>query len=449
MSKVSRVLTPRSTVRMLLPAFATFALLGSVRAAVPSHAPLLTPDQKRVDLAALALLHDPGVEAAREAGLKRWAGLPQSKLKDGNRTLESALNEAVYFAVRAVAAYNPYQPAVIWTEAPPYSYGNIKVPGSRFAGDSPDRIYREIAVDASHRYEIHGQRRAVPSNEDFSFEALPSISIVGQPLSALKAKDIDIAPDGSFTITADPSPANGRRNHLTLPPGTKVVLVRDTLADWSAQLPNELTVKRIDAAPVAVRTAAEVQRQAAQEVTNAIEANIRFLGAVTSAPVNRPKAQIRRPQDGVAGAIIASSGFSIGPDEALVVTIDPQGAKYVGFQVTDPWFRSRPYWRATGSLSNRQAKGNADGSLTYVIAAREPGYYNWLDSGGLHHGFLLVRVEDFGQTPDPAKVVREARLVRLAQLAAGLAVDPVRTTPAERARQLAVRHAGYVKRLAR
>jgi hypothetical protein len=410
-------------------------------------APLLTPDQEQADRLALSLLDDPGVKAARDTGLKQWTALPAYQLPGAPELLPAAIDEAEFMALRAVAAGDAGSPKVVWEASPAYGFGDIKVPGTRFAGDNPDRIYRTFPVESSHRYEIHGRRRKAASNPDFLFEAIASSS-VGQPTASLKAQDIDVAPDGSFTITLDSTPGNGSRNHLTLSPQTRYVLVRDTLADWSTQLPNEVSVKRVDVLPVQTRSSEQIRKQAAAEVAAVLDSNVHFLGMVYNAPVNRPVAHVRKPEDGVAGAIAGSSRFSIAKDEALVVTLDPQGARYVGFQLTDPWFRSVPYWNATGSLSDRQAKPNADGSFTYIISARDPGYHNWLSTGGLTDGILLVRVENFHQVPDPDKVFRDVQLVKVTELAKALPQDALRVTPAERAKQLSLRAAGYHRRVA-
>ncbi len=117
------------------------------------------------------------------------------------------------------------------------------------------------------------------------------------------------------------------------------------------------------------------------------------------------------------GAIIASGHFKIEPEEALVVTIDPGKAQYTGFQLTDPWFRSVPYWSGLSSLSNLQARANADGSLTYVLSARDPGYHNWVSTGGLREGLILARIEVYAEAPSVGTVVRSVKLVKLGDLA--------------------------------
>ena len=64
-----------------------------------------------------------------------------------------------------------------------------------------------------------------------------------------------------------------------------------------------------------------------------------------------------RPYDwGVPGNVIGMNRFSLDADEALVITLLPSSANYVGIQITDPWSRSVDYWNHTSSLSDRQAK---------------------------------------------------------------------------------------------
>lgn len=402
---------------------------------------LVTDDQRRIDEKAVQLLADPAVKEVREAVLKQWSSLPTAKSADGQKLLDEAVDEATFAGVRAAVA-DPAHPIVQWIETAPYSLGKLQVSGSRLAGDSPDRIYRQIAVSPAYRYEIRGKRNAQPSLDAFSFEASNFTA-----LAVLTSKDIDVAADGSFVVTADSTPANGQRNHLTLPEGTVSILIRDTLSDWSRQQPNILTVKRIDGAEASPRTEEELRRDAVNEVTKGAKFTHDWLSKASQTPANTLKALVRPLEFGVKGAIIATGRFDIGEDEALVVTVAPEDAQYVGFQVLDPWFRSIPYWNRISSLSDRQAKRNADGSLTYIIAAKDPGYHNWIDTGGLKEGLILSRIENFTATPDVNKVVREAKIVKLENLAAALPKDAAKISRAERAQQIEQRGADYLRRL--
>ena len=233
--------------RFLLSAIALAAscsaLLGSANAA-PS-ASLVTAQQQEMDRQALPLLNAPEVQKAREAAMALWGKQPGGVSADAKATLAGAIDEMVYHSLRAGVADDPTHPRVAWTLAPPYALKNAKVPGSRFAGDNPDRIYRYTAADAAYKYEIRGKRGHKPAQHEFSFESTSAISLVSPPLVALYSKDVDVAKDGSFVVTADSTPANGRRNHLQLPAGTKAVLFRDTVVDWSTDY-NIITIKRLD-----------------------------------------------------------------------------------------------------------------------------------------------------------------------------------------------------------
>ena len=213
-------------------------------------------------------------------------------------------------------------------------------------------------------------------------------------------------------------------------------MIRDTLIDWSKQLPNQLAIKLIDGPPSAPRSQEALSRQAAEAAERLIQINLKWVDAAWKAPANIITPQVRKLEDGVPGALIALNRFSLKADEALVVTVDPGSAKYASLQLTDLWLRSIPYWNNVTSLSNLQAKPNADGSLTYVLALKDPGYYNWLSTGGLHDGLILLRVESFTQQPPVEKLVREAKVVKLAELPAALPQDAALSTPEQRAKQV-------------
>ncbi|WP_433520389.1 hypothetical protein ACQPZ2_23325 [Nocardia pseudovaccinii] len=412
---------------------------------------LLTPQQHQVDEIALKLLEDPAVKAARDDGKKILAALPQAQLEAGKATLDGAVDEAEYLAVRSVAARVPSTPTIIWTSGPGYSWGNQQVPGSRWAGDGPDRIYRSFAAAPQGSYVIHGRRAANPSNDDFSFEARSTATIGPNPSATLTGHDIDIASDGTFTVTVDAQPtAPGQRNHLTLAAGSQTVVMRDTLTDWSTQTPNQLTVTRTDSNPTTTTPPpADLANQAAAEVVRIIEQDAGFIAAANAQPVNSARTNIRQARDGVPGTAGSWAPFHLGPDQALVFTIHPHTASYVSIQLTDPWFRSIPYWNHTSSLTNQQIKPNSDGSVTYVVSLEDPGYYNWLDPDGLTDGIYLLRVEDFATPPaDPGAIVDAPELIDRAALPSVLDPGMPRVDAAGRAEQLDQRAVGYQRRLA-
>ena len=426
--------------------FTVSAVLIGVTLSATAGAPLLTSDQKEAQSEALSLVNEAAVQAARAAAIKRYQTAPPAQLPDGKATLSAAVDEAVFGTLLALVN-DPAHPKVIWSQALPYQIGTYHVPGGRYGGDDPDRIYRAIAVDPSHRYEIHGKRQAGASL-DFSFEAISGPALLGKAKAALQAKDIDVADDGTFVVTADATAAEGRRNHLQLPPGTANILARDTLDNWALELPNELTVQRVDHGDAEAPSHDSLVQRASAEVQKAVDASLNFIAGVWKNPPNHLFPVVRALGDGVKGGVVAVNRFRLNADEALVITLDPLQAKYVGIEVTDPWLRSADYAKRSASLNDSQAEVGPDGYLTYVLSNEDPGVHNWLDAGGLHDGALLVRWEVFSGPVQADRAVRSVRVVKLSNLKASLPAGTEHIDATLRRQWLEERGKAYERRLA-
>jgi hypothetical protein len=60
-------------------------------------------------------------------------------------------------------------------------------------------------------------------------------------------------------------------------------------------------------------------------------------------------------------------------DEALVLTLDHIGARYLAVQLASGWLSSLDYLHHTASLNLSQITPNADGTVTLVVAPKDPG----------------------------------------------------------------------------
>ena len=415
-------------------------------AAAPIPAPLLlTTDQSQVETLAQSLLKDPAIHAAREAAVKRYQAAPPWQLEDGKKNLQGIVDETLYGVLLSVVG-DPAKPKIVWTEVLPDSSARHKLRGSRYAGDSPDRAYRGVSVSPAYRYQVSG-RRVGSGPLYIGLESLPPPAFWGlPPLAAIASKDIDFAADGSFTVSVDATPADGSRNHLQMPPATTMLLLRDTIPDWKNQLPNQLTIKRVDTAPAKPRSRDAMVKEAVVLMDEAITASLKYFAGIWSRNTNELNVFVRP----LGWGLLCVNRFSLQDDEAMMITLDPQSARYLSIQVMDPWLRSAAYHNRTTSMNNFQAKANADGSVTYVMSLKDPGVYNWIDSGGLRDGIAVVRWELFASAANAAvaeQAVREVRKVTFSDLASALPADVVRVSAAERKQQLIDRQADYEKRV--
>jgi hypothetical protein len=256
----------------------------------------------------------------------------------------------------------------------------------------------------------------------------------------LNDKQLKLAADGSFRITLS-SAATGGENHMQIPDAPYIVLgVRDILGKWTDKC-SKLSIRRVDPVRPEPWTLATVR----QRVLADLEGYVRFwahfpdiwfggLGPNTkSAPMGRPGGW----------GFVAGLNFSLKPDEALLVTTDPAGSKYTGFQINDPWMIAPDARRLQVCLELSQTTPNADGTISYIISKTDPGVANWLDTEGMDDGIGIMRWQ---QIPDGLKgdnLVRDFRVIKLADVP-GLKLPSV--TAAERRRRVAARWAEYSSR---
>jgi hypothetical protein len=138
---------------------------------------------------------------------------------------------------------------------------------------------------------------------------------------------------------------------------------------------------------------------------------------------------------------VAGLRFDLDDDEAMLVRLDRQRAAYAGFQINDPWMIAPDARYYQVCLNNSQAVPNRDGTCSYVISRADPGVANWLDTTGLPRGIGIMRWQGTSADTDATKLIRECRVVKLADLAQMR--DLPRVTPAQRRAAIAARLPAY------
>ena len=102
---------------------------------------------------------------------------------------------------------------------------------------------------------------------------------------------------------------------------------------------------------------------------------------------------------GMGTNLYAGGVFELGPDEALIIENQvKRQPQYIGFQLGNLWGESMEYAHHTGSLNGAQTEVDPDGIMRLVVAHRDPGVSNWLDTTGHPTGFLTPRWA-FTETP--------------------------------------------------
>lgn len=415
-------------------------------AATTESAPLLwTSDHRELVLLVSELLREPGVQEARQQVVDAYQNSPSGKIRDGENTLESAVDSMVFGALLAITTENLAEAKIAWSETLAYTHAGVDVPDNRYAGETPDRMYRNVALSADYRYELHGRYDA-DASLDFSIEVIPGPANWGlPPLAVLQAKNIVLDSDGAFKITLDAQPAGDRVNHLQLSSKAKGLLIRDTVGDWSFDKPVQIAIKNLDAGKAEDLTREQMVERAVTTLLDIVKVSMRFYGGIWARELNQLTTYVRDLGWGIVGL----NRFSIQDDEALVVTVDTLGAKYFGIQIDDLWLRSVDYLKHSSTMNLNQSTPNSDGSYTYVIAAQDPGYVNWVDTGGLNDGYLVARWELFPSETSGEGAVKSVKKIKLSELKTNLPEDSVMLSSDARASLLSDRRASYGVRMGR
>lgn len=417
---------------------------------MPARSVLNGPEQLAIEADAVRLFAHPAVQAAVRAKRAAFDVHPLAETPAGRATIPLNLEEMAFSAVVSVVAMDVGRATPFWTLNLPHDRDGTRVPGTRHGVDNPDNVYRVIAVDDANSFRIDGQVNARPGADvSFTlFNAYPGSGVDSQSQGVLILDQLDRDEEGRFSFTVGPDEPGGRANHLQTRPGAaRLIFVRDSLQDWAAETPVSLAVTRTAGPGETPRSEAQLVAEAVTAIGASIDYWLRLMPQWFGTPFNAV-AKSRAKNFSYTQQATSEARFRLAPDKALVVTVDPCGARYLGVQLADPWGASMDYGAHTCSLNQHQAHRSADGTITYVVSLSDPGVHNWLDPAGLEQGTMLLRWQGLPDGGfDSERSVRASRVVRLDQLASTLPTDMRRVTPAERRRQLSQRAAGLARRL--
>jgi hypothetical protein len=231
---------------LILRGLQLVALAAAASAALQDNAnPLATSDQRDLDTLAIKISEDYGfviLKGEAKAAYITAHGLPVSQ--EAGSSLDAAIDELAFSAVQKAVNNDPYHPKVYWVDAAPRSWFGLDVPGGRYSYDNLDCIYRTVPIDGSLHYVLTGYRHPEgPSDVTFSLISDPNSQTT---VAALAGPDLVVDQDGSYTITIDSSPSQGRVNHIQSTLLAKQLFIRNNLGDWLAQKPDNITVQLLD-----------------------------------------------------------------------------------------------------------------------------------------------------------------------------------------------------------
>ena len=406
--------------------------------------PIATAEQARFEREALAILADPAMQQTVADRRAYWLDKAQPS-EAMRRAFDSYYDEVVFGAIIWSLNTDPQRPAVVTITRLPHRLAGEDIPGSRWGLDNPDSVYRVIPIDGAERYIIRGRVPNPRLTENYFTLWNAHMGTV----DVLDGKTLVTDAEGRFEIAVDADEKGDRPNHIRSSPEAVEFYIRDVIADWARERPNELSIERLGGAP---RTP---ERSFSEKVANAqamlirnVDNTMRWNAQALSKPANGFDFTIDRDSDGaLRNQIYIMGHFDLADDEALVIEIGLGGAEYFLAPITNIWGTTNDIVHRTSSLNLTQAvRGSGDG-LTFVVSRRDPGVWNWLDPCDMPEGLLTLRWAEFRDGRPGDGFGAKSRVVKLGELDAVLPSDMRRVTPEERRAQRDERAKSYLWRI--
>jgi hypothetical protein len=283
----------------------------------------------------------------------------------------------------------------------------------KFGCDNPDTIYLSAPLDGSGTYRVSGARGTV---DYLSFTTSAGGRGAARRTGFLDSSTLEVGDDGTMEITVSATPAPG--NWLAIEADTNGLGVRQTFLDRGVEEPAQLRIDRLDPvdppAPLTLSAidarlegAVAFARYVATTFTDWTEGYQRHANELPAADQERCLAAGGDPN-----IYFYRSYWEIGPDEALVVHLPRIPACDTwNLQVDNYWQESMDRRFHRSHINKHTAVPDADGGVTAVIAHRDPGVANWLDTAGHRLGHFALRWVRADEHVDP-----ETRVCRLEDL---------------------------------
>lgn len=417
-------------------------------------------------------------------------------LAEGYRYLMGYWHAAIERAFHS----DPWQP----------QFHNALSPITRATIDNADAIYFYAAIDGRESYRVRGKTghrdhwkdptaavEAPKAPHYLIFEASEGV-LAGDSgdltelmpgtktqTGRLDSSVLEAAPDGTFEILFAPErpkdwqgnfvstlrevdaphptdPARGRERFADYISG------RQLFYDWSREEAIHLEISclsRVGVAsePYATSRAAQELRRCGETARNQIQFWNAFwtilMGTYGERPGTLPGIGFRRNEfnqmnvaglatgGGMSTNLYAGTIAALEPEEALLVeNWIPTPPQYVGLQLGNLWGESLEYASRVGSRNGSQVHVDSDGRIRWVVAHRDPGVRNWVDTSGHPEVFVAPRWA-YSETPEKKDWPQvSCRKVRLDELRQHLPADTPDFSAEERRVEIAVRQRHVQKR---
>jgi hypothetical protein len=320
-----------------------------------------------------------------------------------------------------------------------------------WTSNSRDGLYRCANIDPNGTYRVVCKPQGgLPVTATFqllnNFWKTPG---GGKTLATKNIYEYEAKKDGSYeVILSKDQPASGNFFHLV--EGAEAIMIREYIASDELQKRFILSIERMDQ-PQTVPAESDTKEKLADKLNNAVDMvkNAARVYLDMTRIMRHTINEIALVDDNAkyGGSLenkYYSGSWDLGPDEALVFELKPVEALYWSITATNFWNQALSATDIPGEINNYDAVTDPDGKIRILITQNDPGYVNWIATGGLKVGNINTR---FNYLKEEEKLT--CKKVKLADLDTVMAPDSIKVTPEAREKQLRKTRMGVLNRMNR
>jgi hypothetical protein len=310
-------------------------------------------------------------------------------LTEGRDASERA--EGYRFLTRILVAMTEFQ---VEQDANPPSLVQVMSPIRKFFVDNPDTLYHRATLNPALRYRIHGRR-----GEEL-YLAFCLYGLRGRAnciLANVCHADMVFDDDGRFELVLSAERPDGVKNWVQLDNIARTLVTRQYFTDLR-QKPAELNIELLDdiAPPPAPTVEGTTHRLRA--LSQSLSRTFKSTQLASEAWMKQPNTvSVDSTEEGLDSLFPTPDNEYVGgwykleEDEALVMEGRAPECAYWSVQLCSRWLESRDFVNRQIILNHSQVKLEADGSFRIVVAHRDFGEANLLDTTGHREGGVIFR----------------------------------------------------------
>ncbi len=269
--------------------------------------------------------------------------------------------------------------------------------------DNPDYVYGGARLSGSLEYQLKG------TMGDASMMSVGAFSGgLGTPAGLIRdgyltSEALSINDDGSFEIAICAEKRSG--NWLPMTAKTNSLQIRQTLLERQRQSPATLELIRVDGGEPPHPLDPERFYGSLARTGGMVGGVIgQFLGWTASFQAHPHEIRPIDPSllkfaQGDPNTRYNYSYWELADDEAFVIEFEPPVCEYWNLQVGNHWLESFDFLTYRTHVNHHTATLEDDGSVRIVIAAKDPGSANWLETAGHQRGALALRFVGANEVP--------------------------------------------------